>query len=39
MRIADEAAQGVRNRHFEERMAYLRTLISGSEAKREARGD
>lgn len=36
-RIADEAAQGVRNRHFEERMAYLRTLIAGSEANRDAR--
>lgn len=37
LRIAPEAARAVRDKHFEERLAYLRKLIAESEAKREAR--
>jgi dienelactone hydrolase len=35
--VPDERANALRDKHFEERLAYLRTLIAQSEAKREAR--
>jgi len=36
-RIPAEATRAVRDRHFEERLAYLRRLIADSEAKRQQR--
>lgn len=36
-RVPDEEAQAWRDRHFEERLRYLRRLIAQSEAKRQAR--
>ncbi len=35
--VSDAEARRVRDRHFEERLAYLRELIAESEARREAR--
>jgi dienelactone hydrolase len=35
--VLDESARATRDKHFEERLAYLRSLIAESEAKRDAR--
>ena len=37
LRIAPDEARAARDRHFEERLKYLRTLIAESEVEREAR--